>query len=68
MQDAEDRIESVEEDVSALCTSTSDMDKTIKMLLDKIKDLENRSRRSNLRIIGDLESYLAQDLIRLCSL
>ncbi|XP_069830657.1 uncharacterized protein [Dendropsophus ebraccatus] len=37
-----------------------------KRLWDKVEDLENRSRRNNLRIVGVPESYKQSDLLHLC--
>lgn len=57
----------MKEDVLQLFSSTNNMDKNIKNIMDKIKDLENRSRRNNLRVMGAPENYSVNDLIRLCS-
>lgn len=43
--------------------SSDEKDELIKYLLEKLDDLENRSRRSNLRIIGIPESRTNIDLI-----
>lgn len=42
------------------------MGKHIQALLDKAENLENKSRRSSLRIIGLPESYTANSLLTLC--
>lgn len=58
----------MEEDLTYIHESTAEADGIIKYLLEKVDDLENCSRRSNLRIIGLPESYTNTDLNRICSI
>lgn len=58
----EQRIEEIETDVPHLFTSHWKHDKLLQTLIDKVDDLENHSRRNNLRIIGLPESYTLQQL------
>lgn len=54
-----------EEHVQAAINMTKN-DKLTQALLDRVEDLENRSRRSNLRFVGIPESYPNAGLINLC--
>uniref|UniRef100_A0A3B4EYR5 L1 transposable element RRM domain-containing protein n=1 Tax=Pundamilia nyererei TaxID=303518 RepID=A0A3B4EYR5_9CICH len=49
---AETRISKVEDDVSFLVSKETSLHKKIQELQLKVDDLENRSRRSNLRLVG----------------
>ncbi|KAI4804680.1 hypothetical protein KUCAC02_026299 [Chaenocephalus aceratus] len=49
---AEDRIGETEDNVTVLHTTVNGMEKVITALTEKVDDLENRDRRSNLRVIG----------------
>lgn len=57
-------IEDVLVDFQSHSTTT---EATIKSLLEKIDDLENRSRQNKLRIIGIPESYNATGILCICS-
>ena len=50
--DAEERISSTEDELACLTTQASAMKTTTDELARKVDDLENRSRRSNLRLVG----------------
>lgn len=67
IQEAKSCITAVEEEAEGLQANYNSSDHILKALLEKVEDLENRSMRSNLRIIGVPESYNANDLLRLCS-
>ncbi|CAL8258521.1 unnamed protein product [Arctogadus glacialis] len=49
---AEDRISTKQDDITSLLADNVAMKATIKELAVKVDDLENRSRRSNLRLVG----------------
>lgn len=49
---AETRISKVEDDVSSLTSKEASLQKKLQELLLKVDDLENRSRRSNPRLVG----------------
>ncbi|KAJ4938134.1 hypothetical protein JOQ06_002760 [Pogonophryne albipinna] len=63
---AEDRIGETEDNVTVLHNTVNGMEKVITALTEKVDYLENRDRRSNLRVIGlpenaegrDVESFL----------
>lgn len=44
------------------------MDSTVQLIIDKLDDLGNRSRRNNLRIVGLPETHKPQDLLHLCAI
>lgn len=52
MTTAEQRIGDTEDATAQLTSKVSELEATVKQLKEKNDDLENRSRRSNLRIIG----------------
>ncbi|KAJ1136281.1 hypothetical protein NDU88_002698 [Pleurodeles waltl] len=52
----EHRISDLEDDHTATSTSQSQMDKTLAAFHAKVEDLEARSHRNNLRIVGIAES------------
>lgn len=64
---AEDRISAIEDDATATSAAVARLSLIQRELQDKVDDLENRSRRNNLRIIGLPESYPASSLTALCS-
>lgn len=64
--ETESCISLMEEDIMEFHSHNTNTEATIKTLLEKIDDLENRSRRNNLRIIGIPESYKATYKMRLC--
>lgn len=65
--DTEARVVTVEEEVAEVYSHMSHTDDTIKALWEKIDDLENRTRRNNLRIIGIPETYSSTDIMRICT-
>lgn len=67
LSETESRINSLEEDVLEVQAQGSQAENSVKYLLDKLDDLENRARRNNLRIIWIPESYNHTDLMRLCT-
>lgn len=60
----ESRTVHCETELSTTSQEVSQHDEIIKQLQEKIDDLENRSRRSNLRFIGIPESVKGDDLIK----
>ncbi|CAL8365917.1 unnamed protein product [Arctogadus glacialis] len=54
---AEDRISTNQDDITSLLADNTAMKATIKELAVKVYDLENRSRRSNLRLVGIPEAF-----------
>lgn len=58
----------LEDENATLCTELSSMKSTVEQLTDKMDDLENRSRRNNLRVVGLPETILMKDLQRFCEL
>lgn len=58
---AEDRISQVEDQLPSLSKATVEAAQHIKALLAKVDDLENRSRRSNVRIVGVPEKEEGRD-------
>lgn len=50
--EVEDRISSNDDDIASLQTQNSAMKATVEKLVLKVDDLENRSRRFNLRLVG----------------
>lgn len=67
LTETEQRISSVEDEVLEVQAQGLQTETTMKTLMDKLDDLENRARRNSLRIIGIPESYNAADLMRLCT-
>ncbi|KAK1886262.1 Cingulin-like protein 1 [Dissostichus eleginoides] len=60
--EAEDRISTNEDDVAALLAQNTAMKTTVEELVLKVDDLENRSRCSNLRLVGMLERKEGTDM------
>ena len=60
--EAEDRISTNEDDVASLKTQTSTMKAVIEELVSKVDELENRARRSNLRLVGLPEKVEGSDM------
>ena len=58
----EDRISSNQDDIASLQTQTGAMRATIEELVAKVDDLENRARRSNLRLVGLPEKVEGTDM------
>lgn len=52
IEEAEQRISTIEEEIMEVHSFTTKSDTAIQILLEKVDDLENRSRRNNLRIVG----------------
>lgn len=67
MDEAEQRISQNEHDIQGTQTQIDNIDHNMQLLLDKIDDLENRSKRNNLRIVGLPETYKPRDLLHLCA-
>uniref|UniRef100_H3AL51 L1 transposable element RRM domain-containing protein n=1 Tax=Latimeria chalumnae TaxID=7897 RepID=H3AL51_LATCH len=53
--EAENRISKIEDDETGVKKKVKKMEQQLSTALDRIEDLENRSRRNNLRILGFLE-------------
>lgn len=66
LANTEQRVSILEDDSATQHQRILDLEKLTQMMADKIDDLENRSRRSNLRLVGLPESYLPNTLIQLC--
>lgn len=66
LDETEQHISTLEEELMEVHSGNNKTDTTIQMLLDKVDDLENRSRRNNLRIVGVLEMVKPIDLQKLC--
>ena len=60
--EAEDRIGANQDDIASLLADNTSMKATIKELAFKVDDLENRSRRSNLRLVGIPEGKEGADM------
>ncbi len=52
LEQAEDRIGNIEDDIAGEKTKTAMLEKQVSELTSKVDDLENRSRRSNLRLVN----------------
>ena len=52
LTEAEDRIGANEDDLTSLKTQTTTMKAAMEELVLKVDDLENRARRSNVRLVG----------------
>ena len=59
--ETEERISPVEEDVTTLRQKVKQLEGTTEMLPNKIQDQEDRTRHSNLRLIGLPEKTLGPD-------
>lgn len=64
---AEDRISTIEDDATATSAAVARLSLIQRELQDKVDDLENRSRWTNLSIIGLPESYPASSITAICS-
>lgn len=60
--EVEDRISSNDDDIASLQTQNSAMKATVEKLVLKVDDLENRSRRFNLRLVGLPEKKEGADI------
>ncbi len=58
---AEQRISDAEDNVNELLTEDRTLENTVKTLTDKVDDLECRSRRNNVRLVGLPEKAEGQD-------
>lgn len=58
---AEQRISDAEDNVNELLTKVNTLENTVKTLTDKVDDLECRSRRNNVRLVGLPEKAAGQD-------
>lgn len=56
----------MENEISITQGNLHDMVQTKQDLREKLDDIENRSRRNNLRIVGFPENYKFQRLLDLC--
>lgn len=65
-QEAEQHISTLENKISITQGNLHDMAQTNQDLREKLDDIENRSRRNNLRIVGLPENYKSQRLLDLC--
>ncbi|KAJ4932381.1 hypothetical protein JOQ06_010804 [Pogonophryne albipinna] len=61
LTEAEERLGAVEDDASALNNTTKQLRQLVESLEAKMEDLENRSRRSNVRLIGLPENAEGKD-------
>lgn len=61
IEHAEQRISDAEDDVNKLTSKVSTLESTVKSLADKVDDLECRSRRNNVRLVGLPEKTEGQD-------
>lgn len=65
--EVEQRISSIEDDQYHMSADMEKYSQAQQHLHDRMEDLENRSRRNNLRIIGLPESYKPGSLLDLCT-
>lgn len=68
LSEVEHRLSDLEDELQTSFTNDAKSAQTQQYLLDKIDDLENRSFRNNLRIIGLPESFKAVLISEICSL
>ncbi|KAJ8004358.1 hypothetical protein DPEC_G00158340 [Dallia pectoralis] len=62
INETEERISQTEEDVTSLQVKVRIMEKTVETLCDRITELEDRSRRSNLKLVGLAEISEGSDM------
>lgn len=67
LKEAEHRINTLEEDLLEAHAKLSHFNSLTQAMQEKIDDLENRSRRNNVRIVGLPESYQSSALNELCA-
>ncbi|KAJ8009334.1 hypothetical protein DPEC_G00087810 [Dallia pectoralis] len=60
---AEKRISDAEDNVNGLISKVSTLESTVKTLSDKVEDLECRSRRNNVRLVGLPEKAEGLDMV-----
>lgn len=58
---AEERISGTEDDVVQLRTRTNTLESQVKLLTERADEMENRSRRNNVRIVGLIEDEEGRD-------
>lgn len=61
---AEQRISDAEDNVNGLISKVSTLESTVKTLSNKVEDLECRSRRNNVRVVGLPERTEGQDTVK----
>lgn len=66
LNDLEPRVSSLEDENLSLSSKVSSINRTVHQLEEKLEDLENRSQRNNLRMVGLPESVLAKDQQNIC--
>lgn len=66
IEETEQRLGTVEDEMSAVLARIKALEALTREQAEKLDDLENRSRRNNLRIVGLPESYPQQALTELC--
>lgn len=66
LANTEQRMSIIEDDTASQLQQILELEQLTKKMAEKIDDLENRSRRSNLRLVGLPESYPASTLIQIC--
>lgn len=62
----EQRVATFKDDIHEEQTYINKLENSVQQLIDKMDDLENLSRRNNLRIIGLPEQYREVDLYKIC--
>ncbi|KAM4029731.1 LOW QUALITY PROTEIN: uncharacterized protein ACNLHF_022387 [Anomaloglossus baeobatrachus] len=66
IEELQQRVSSLEEENKQMSSQLEETVAETKRLTDKVEDLENRSRRSNLRLVGLSEAVPTAELQRLC--
>lgn len=61
VEEAEERISGAEDEVTQLKTRVNTLESQVKLLLEKMDEMENRSRRNNVRIVGLPEKEEGRD-------
>lgn len=64
--DTEQRVSALEDDHTYLMAVTQKLEQKHQDLIEKIEDLENRSRRNNIRVVSMPENYGTNALLDLC--
>lgn len=57
ISEAEHRVSDIEDNATEMGNKLKETEKLVRVLLEKVDDLENRSRRDNIRIVGLKEGY-----------
>lgn len=68
LTELENRVSTLEDDNNKLGSTVSTLSADILRMGDKLEDLENRSRRNNLRMVGLPESVPQKDLQHICEI